>query len=217
MTMQRIYDFAQRELGTKEIPGTGNNPRIVAYHESTRIGASDDSVPWCSSFVNWCVERAGYAGTGSPAARSWLNWGKELKKPTEGCVVVLRRGTQSWQGHVGFYVREDEDLVYLLGGNQGNSVSIKGFPKDKVLGFRRTMQVKDSKTVGTSMIGTIIAGAGAAIHTFPDEIIDNATSIGTVAGGFGENWKTGVIAFLVIIAFIYIARERVKKIDEKQI
>jgi uncharacterized protein (TIGR02594 family) len=85
---------ARGEIGQVERRG-GENPRIVAYHATTALAAREDEVPWCSSFVNWVMERAGYRGTGSAAASSWLRWGVELEAPRPGCVTVLKRRGRS--------------------------------------------------------------------------------------------------------------------------
>lgn len=130
------YTIALDELGTSEVYGKKNNPRIVEYHQATTLKAEDDETSWCSAFVCWCLEKAGVKSTKSAAARSYLSWGKELEYPVEGCIVVLKRGNSSWQGHVGFFVREDRDTVSLLGGNQGDTVSIAKFSKSKLLGYR---------------------------------------------------------------------------------
>jgi len=132
------YEVAMQEMaiGVDEIPGPEDNPRIVAYHQSTTLEADDDETPWCSSFVNWCVQRAGVQGTRSALARSWLSWGQELTAPRRGCIVVLRRGSNAQQGHVGFYHDDAGDRILVLGGNQGNRVNISSFPKDRVLGYR---------------------------------------------------------------------------------
>lgn len=122
--------------GVDEVRGAEHNPRIVEYHQTTSLKATDDETPWCSSFVNWCIERAGIAGTRSAAARSWLRWGRSLADPLPGCIVVLRRGTNPSQGHVGFYVSGDGNRLLLLGGNQGNRVSISSYPKASLLSFR---------------------------------------------------------------------------------
>lgn len=125
---------AIKYLGTKEIPGKGDNPEILGFHE-TAGGALPDETPWCSSFVNACMESVGIKGTGSKVARSWLNWGIKTE-PRPGCVVVFQRGT-GWQGHVGFLlgVSPAGNLI-VLGGNQGNSVSVTLYSRDQVLGYR---------------------------------------------------------------------------------
>lgn len=91
----------------------------------------------CSSFVNWCFKQVNIKGTNNAAARSWLNWGTELKEPKQGCVVIYWRvAPDSWQGHVGFVDRVEGGKIYTLGGNQGDAVSIKSYPKSQVLGYR---------------------------------------------------------------------------------
>jgi len=71
-------------------------------------------------------------------ARSWLNVGKETDSPEQGDIVVLWRGDRDgWKGHVGFYVRESEKNIYMLGGNQGNRVQIAPYPKSRLLKYIR--------------------------------------------------------------------------------
>lgn len=127
------YLIASKELGQKEIY-SGDNPRILEYHSATVLSAKRDEIPWCSSFVSWCLEEAGVRSTKSAWARDYLKWGAKLDIPRIGCIVVLKRGENS--GHVGFYVAEDHEMVVLLGGNQNNAVSIARYPKKNVLGYR---------------------------------------------------------------------------------
>ena len=129
--------IARGELGQHEISGSRDNPRIVEYHKATSLGASDDETPWCSAFVNWCMQKAGQPSTRSALARSWLKYGKGLASPQLGCIVVFWRGSPtSSQGHVAFYLGSDGDYVTVLGGNQGDAVTIAKYPKSRVLGYR---------------------------------------------------------------------------------
>ena len=133
------FEIAKREIGVKEVPGILDNPRIIEYHATTTLRATDDEVSWCSSFVNWCMEQAGYQGTKSAAAKSWLRWrgGQEIDQARSGCVIIFDRGTEPWQGHVGFYVGEHgTEHVYVLGGNQSNQVQISSYRKRKIVGYR---------------------------------------------------------------------------------
>lgn len=116
--------------------GQIDNSRIAEYHRTTTLRTSSAETPWCSSFVNWCIEQSGIAGTKSALARSWLNWGTGLDQPTKGCVVVLRRGDDSSKGHVGFFWAKQNKQVLILGGNQDGSVTIKTYPQEDVLGYR---------------------------------------------------------------------------------
>jgi uncharacterized protein (TIGR02594 family) len=129
-------EVAIKEIGVLEVPGPGDNPRVLEYHQTTTLKATDDSVAWCSSFVNWCMKQAGIEGTKSAAARSWLTWGEKLDSPRNGCVVVLRRGNSPTNGHVAFYVGDGTSNIRLLGGNQGDQVKVSAFPKTMVLSYR---------------------------------------------------------------------------------
>jgi len=109
----------------------------MEYHAITNNTGYDDKTPWCSSFVNWSLAQVGIQGTGSAQAKSWLEWGEALAQPTVGCISVLwREDPLSWKGHVGFYLREDDEFVYLLGGNQIEQVREHSYPKVTVLGHR---------------------------------------------------------------------------------
>jgi len=131
------FEIAKGEIGTEEIEGPEAEDRIIEYHAHTTLKATSDEVSWCSSFVNFCVDKSGGKGTHSAAARSWLQWGQEIEDPEEGCIVVLKRGKEPWQGHVGFYAGENKELVRVLGGNQKNMVCYSWFPKTQVLGYRK--------------------------------------------------------------------------------
>lgn len=128
-------EVALQELqaDVREVPGPGDNPRVVEYHQSCTLKATDDDVPWCSAFVNWVMQRVGYNGTKSAAAISWAKWGRELENGRLGCIVVMSR---TGGNHVGFYLDEDQSGVYILGGNQGNRVSVTRTSWDVVTNFR---------------------------------------------------------------------------------
>ncbi len=136
--------IAEQEKGVHEIPGGENHPRVVEYLHSTtnlnKASKSKDETPWCSAFVNWCLTQAGYDGTNSALARSWLKWGQAITEPRRGCIVVFTR--EAAFGHVAFYLDETDTHVKVLGGNQLNletkiyEVSEKYYPKADLLGYR---------------------------------------------------------------------------------
>jgi len=136
-------DIARQELalGVAEIAGEEDNPRIVMYHRTTAGGAAPDETAWCSSFVNFCVEQTGLRGTDSKVARSWhdQHWGRDVTSaPREGDIVVFSRHSPTdVGGHVGFFIADEDDQIRILGGNQGNRISIRLFPKDGSLGSTR--------------------------------------------------------------------------------
>lgn len=94
---------------------------------------------WCAAAVNSALKASGKEGTGSLAARSFLDWGNPVDQPQIGDVAVFSRGDPSgWQGHVGFYMGETDDgMINVLGGNQGDAISVAPYSRDRLLGYRR--------------------------------------------------------------------------------
>jgi len=71
----------------------------------------------------------------SDSSRAYLKWGEVINAPEYGCVVVF---TRTGGGHVGFCVGVDQSgRLLILGGNQGDAVSILPFARERVSGFRR--------------------------------------------------------------------------------
>jgi len=137
MTMPKWYKIAESEIGTKEIAGPKHNSRVLEYHATTTLKATNDETPWCSAFVNWCVTQAGIKGTNLANARSWLKWGKALDIPTPGCIVVFRRGSNPQAGHVAFFHSfVGGGYIKVLGGNQADQVKFSNYPIADVLGYR---------------------------------------------------------------------------------
>jgi uncharacterized protein (TIGR02594 family) len=128
---------AWREFGQAERAGAADNPRILAlFREVGHADVAHDEVAWCAAFCGACLERAGLRSTRSLMARSYLGWGAALDAPRAGAVAVFSRGSNPAEGHVGFWLGETDDSVVLLGGNQGNAVSVARYPKSRLLGLR---------------------------------------------------------------------------------
>lgn len=119
----------------------GNNPQIMQFFHKTGFPTiKNDEVNWCAAFVNFCMEELGVNHPKSLLAKDLLKIGTPIKDPQPGDLVIFWRVKQKgWQGHVGFFIKEDKDanLIYVFGGNQGGSVCMKPFTTDKVLGYRR--------------------------------------------------------------------------------
>ncbi|PKH50007.1 TIGR02594 family protein [Tenacibaculum sp. Bg11-29] len=138
--MNSLMSTALSQYGVKEVKGAKDHPQIINYFVSLGYDRSKfkDETAWCSAFVNWVAKQAGYENSNKLTARSWLTVGTSTMAPEQGDLVVLWRDhPNSWKGHVGFLVKETNRYVYLLGGNQGDSVSIKAYPKKRVLDFRK--------------------------------------------------------------------------------
>jgi len=138
---------AEELLNVREIYGPEHHERILMYHDETGLDASTDEVPWCSSFVNYCIRKCGMGlrGTFSARARSWLRTGNPLTIPAIGCITILKRGGENQPGpdvveatgHVGFFVGQpNAKVIQVLGGNQSNRVMVSEYPIGRVLGYR---------------------------------------------------------------------------------
>jgi uncharacterized protein (TIGR02594 family) len=158
---------ANSYIGTTEIRGSKHNPKILEFFDHAGHGwVKNDETAWCAAFVNAMLHEAGVVGSGSLAARSFLKWGKKTSKPKYGDIVVFWRGSKkSWQGHVAFFVRETSKYVYVLGGNQRNSVNVARYPKSKVLGYRVPSSLKNSRTVAATSTGVVTSGAQVVLDS----------------------------------------------------
>src|SRR5690606_37097907 len=92
-------------------------------------------------FVETCV-RVSLPDEPVPAnpylARNWMGFGRPTE-PTVGAVAVFWRGSRSGtSGHVGFFAGQSADgrALYVLGGNQGNAVTVAPLSADRLLGCR---------------------------------------------------------------------------------
>lgn len=136
----KVIAIALSQAGIKEIPGEKDNPEIIKYFDALGFdGASlKDETAWCAAFANWVCKEAGCNYSGKLNARSFLKVGQKVTTPQIGDIVVLwRQNHDSWKGHVGFFVRETDTHIYMLGGNQGNQVCIAPYAKYRLLAYRR--------------------------------------------------------------------------------
>lgn len=144
---KNVLIVAAQELGQTEVPGTKDNPRIKEYHKYSTIKNAlgmADSVPWCASFVCWCLEKAGMQSTNSKLARSFERWGISSKiAPLPGDIVVFwRKSPKSGYGHVGILLKKSGSRLWVLGGNQSDSVNVATFTTDKMTDIRRSSKAK---------------------------------------------------------------------------
>lgn len=165
---------ASGQLGVKEAPGKANNKQVMEYHKfSTKANkyGFEDSVPWCSSFVCWVVENFGaIESTNSAAARSWEKWafGKKIE-PGSGragdIVVFWRNSLKSGSGHVGFFLKETKDYVWVLGGNQSDEVNVTRYSKARLRGYFRHKDDKSSATELKLLAEKVIDGKKISTST----------------------------------------------------
>lgn len=211
-------EIARGEIGQCELDGDDHNARIVAYHATTTLKATDDETPWCSSFVNWVMHECDLPGTDSALARSWLKWGKVIDEPKVGAIVVMRRGASESTGHVGFVVgwNDADDTIDVLGGNQGNAVSVRTFKASSVLGYRVPKSLTDSKTVGATIVAASSEAAISALEaatapsSAPALSRDELSTFMTLLQASGGHLKI-VLTSIVFAALAYVVLERFRR------
>lgn len=169
---QSLDDFIKNRMNNDDgyVEGKGSSPYQLA---STFVGKNEHQdrdvissfikksmgqnidpqrTAWCAAFVNSVLQASGNRGNGSLASRSFLNYGTSTDSPTQGDIVVLRRGNNPAQGHVGFFSGFDKNgNVLILGGNQSDGVNVKSFPLSSVISYRRPPKISAKQDLGTEI------------------------------------------------------------------
>lgn len=144
------FDIAQRFVGVRETSGEMSNAQVLAMLRLDAGWVENDETPWCSAFANYVAWVLRLPRSKSLAARSWLEVGEpiDLKDARIGYdVVVYWRGAPPQPGpdvirapgHVGFFAKWDRDTgqIWTLGGNQSDSVCLRPYDEERLLGVRR--------------------------------------------------------------------------------
>lgn len=138
--LSRILVEARALIGVLEVKGDGNNPTILAWAEEVGLAKvyRHDATAWCGLFLAVVAKRAGWPVVKDPLwARNWINFGRRVEDDQEALGDVLVFTRPGGGGHVGLYVGEDDTAFHVLGGNQGDAVSIVRIAKDRLIGARR--------------------------------------------------------------------------------
>lgn len=184
--MTTPLETARGYLGTKEVTGPADNPKIMEmYRTIGQDWVEHDEMAWCAAFVGHCLETSGVASTRKLNARSYLAWGEKvpsIEQAKEGDIIVLSRGSSGWQGHVAFFLRAVGQQVEVLGGNQGNGVSVSRYPKSKVLGIRRAIGFRSPPRPELRVLQQQLKDLGYY-------------EVGNIDGSYGARTRAAVLAF----------------------
>ena len=116
--MADIVPIALAEVGTREVGGNNQGPRVVEYQKATWLEPA--AWPWCAAFVCWVLQQA-WAGTEREKTRcrdasafGWVKWAQkhghtilpETQKAKRGDIVVFDFS------HIGIVV-EDQTGAYI--------------------------------------------------------------------------------------------------------
>lgn len=128
--------LAVGHIGLREIPGAKHNQTIINWLVKLKAWWKDDETPWCGTFVANCLNEAGQPIIKNwMRAKDWASYGSNLRLSclARGAILVFVR---EGGGHVGFYVGEDTTHYHVLGGNQGNAVSVTRIAKARLIAAR---------------------------------------------------------------------------------
>lgn len=121
-----VYSQAAHFVGLSERGNTRTLQKLT--------GVNPRKTPWCAAFINGILKHSGHKTTGSNLASSFRTYGKSVRRPSQGDIVVMRR-------HVGIFVgyvnRNGRRYVAVLGGNQSNRVQVSYYPASRVVAYRR--------------------------------------------------------------------------------
>jgi uncharacterized protein (TIGR02594 family) len=146
-------------FGTTEIVGPKHNPVIMDWAKETNLKQyTNDEIPWCGLYMAVVMKRANRDVVKDPLwARNWAKFGVAVKEPMLGDVLVFQRETG---GHVGLYISESRTHYHVLGGNQGNAVSIVLIAKNRLIASRRPpyqSQPLNVRKIKLDSTGTIVS------------------------------------------------------------
>lgn len=116
-----------------------SNKRVQEYLNTINQGQEDDSFPYCSAFVVWCLKEA-HAKDTYPHNAFFIPWIEQASgaPPELGDVVLMaiKENDGSVTNHIAFFWGYANDgNIQILGGNQGYEVSIVERPPNEVIGY----------------------------------------------------------------------------------
>jgi uncharacterized protein (TIGR02594 family) len=138
--LSRLLIEARATIGVLEVKGRGNNPVILAWAKEVGLASvyHHDETAWCGLAMAVWARRAGWDVVRDPLwARNWANFGRRVEEDDAALGDVLVFSRAGGGGHVGLCVGEDHNALHVLGGNQGDAVSIVRIAKDRLIAVRR--------------------------------------------------------------------------------
>ena len=123
--------------GVTETVGSKHNPVIMGWARELGLDKvyTSDEIPWCGLYTAVVIHRAQRPVVEGPLwALNWNKFGVQVTTPMLGDILTFSR---KGGGHVGFYVGEDSAAYHVLGGNQGNKVSVTRIAKSRLSQARR--------------------------------------------------------------------------------
>ncbi|MEX0344398.1 MAG: TIGR02594 family protein [Rhizobiaceae bacterium] len=162
-------EIAKREMkiwedeGLNEESGDGLK-KVIEYFKAVKLD-TDKNLPWCGAFVGYCLQESdpSFKQTivkGGARAANWINWGNinmrqfDLRDIPSGAIVVTHPMFNGTSGHVGFASGKvsGTDKIVVLGGNQGDKVSLRHIHKNRIRHIRwhNALATKPGENIGSN-------------------------------------------------------------------
>lgn len=159
--------------GTKEIPGSGNNPAIIKWARDLEKAYPSlkgdlnwykmDSIAWCGLAMGAAVGLNPVTPVIPPpgllGAQNWKSFGVPLSEPTPGAILVYSR---TGGGHVTLYESELDGYFYCRGGNQSDMVNVSKRKGGKV-GQNQLLAIRWPKGIPVPTTGRKIGATANAV------------------------------------------------------
>lgn len=232
--VQALKDIGLQEWVVDKKGRRVGNPVVERYIEEVS-GERHDAITtaWCAYWVGAKLQHAGLKSTKSGMARSYLKYGKKVSEEDwrVGDIVVTWRGANDdgVTGHVGLLLKWSTTSVTLLGGNQGDAVSIQTFPrrrkekgsgktKDLILGVRRpegTFSKKDGHAAAVPVLNELVVKPTVE-SSWPeptvtwdkaDQVVDKLEQVKEplLSIGSARPWVMAILTAITVIAAAYTA------------
>ena len=151
MTTPPWLNVMRTITGTKEAPGSADNPQILGMRDEIARIFPDmqnycdqyqhDETPWCGLAGAYCMAEAGIRPPYGPTDTDRWMWAKSwadpkdselapITTPVPGAVVVMER---EGGGHITFYESTEGSNYKCRGGNQSDAVNVQSYPKSNVI------------------------------------------------------------------------------------
>lgn len=124
---------ARNDIGNPESLGPNDSP-LIRRMLGKLNGLWLRGQPWCGSFMAYVMQQCGIEYPKDYyRAKAWATWGSDCG-PIVGAVVVFER---TGGGHIGILAGVDTlGNLLVIGGNQGDAVSVRAFDPGRVLAYR---------------------------------------------------------------------------------
>lgn len=179
-----------REItGTKEEPGSGDNPVILAFakyigdkypeYAAYARGYTHDSIAWCGLTMAYVMAKNNIKPVKEFLwADNWRKFGHKLTTPVPGAVLTFSR---TGGNHVTLYESTDGDYYVCRGGNQSDMVNTTRIAKERCTGIMWPEEQVRPAVVPTVTPATKQIGITATVFGGKDD--PNPSAYGGVVNG----------------------------------